>query len=29
MSDVGLCIVYFKQYDTYYNTHEAIFDMYE
>ncbi len=28
-SSVGLCIVYFKLYDTYHNTHEAIFDMYQ
>ncbi len=26
---LGLCIVYFKRYDTYHNTHEAIFDMYQ
>ncbi len=26
---LGLCIVYFKRYDTYNDTNEAIFDMYE
>ncbi len=26
---LGLCIVYLKWYDTYHNTHEAIFDMYQ
>ncbi len=26
---LGLCIVYFMQYDTYHDTHEAIFDMYQ
>ncbi len=26
---LGLCIVYFKRYDTYHDTHEAIFDMYQ
>ncbi len=26
---VGLCIVYFKRYDTYHDTHEAIFNMYQ
>ncbi len=24
-----LCIIYFKRYDTYHDTHEAIFDMYQ
>ncbi len=28
-SGVGLCIIYFKRYDTYHDTHEAIFDMYQ
>ncbi len=28
MSLIGLCIVYFKWYDTYHDTDEAIFDMY-
>ncbi len=27
--EIGLCIIYFKRYDTYHNTHEAIFDMYQ
>ncbi len=26
---LGLCIVYFKRYDTYHDTHEVIFDMYQ
>ncbi len=26
---LGLCIVYFKRYDTCHDTHEAIFDMYQ
>ncbi len=26
---VGLYIIYLKQYDTYHDTHEAIFDMYQ
>ncbi len=26
---VGLCIIYFKRYDTYHDTHEVIFDMYK
>ncbi len=26
---LGLCIVYFKLYDVYHDTHEAIFDMYQ
>ncbi len=25
---MGLCIVYFKRYDTYHDAHKAIFDMY-
>ncbi len=29
MKRLGLCIVYFKQYDTYHDTHEAIFNMYQ
>ncbi len=29
ISLIGLCIVYLKQYDTYHDTHEAIFDMYQ
>ncbi len=26
---LGLCIIYFKRYDTYHDTHEVIFDMYQ
>ncbi len=26
---VGLFIIYFKQYNTYHDTHEVIFDMYQ
>ncbi len=26
---LGLCIIYFKRYDTYHDTHQAIFDMYQ
>ncbi len=29
MASLGFCIVYFKQYHTYHDTHEAIFDMYQ
>ncbi len=28
-SFLGLCIIYFKWYDTYHDTHEVIFDMYQ
>ncbi len=29
LCQLGLCIIYFKRYNTYHDTYEAIFDMYQ